>query len=499
MSTLKADAAGESLGSPRPGPGLGFLESAPGVQIAPSRGGRGRLLLRLLVVADLVGLVTALFLSGLVTAGQGTAYLLTLPVWLVAARVYGLYDGDKRQTNHSTIDEMAKVFHLVTVGTWIAFLASWLLADTVDAGRLIGFWAAAIALIALNRGVVRTYSRRRAAYIQNAVIVGAGDIGQLIGRKLLQHPEYGINLVGFVDAEPKELRKELNGISILGEPADLREIVERHGVDRVVIAFSNDSHDDLLDAIRSLPTRDVQVDIVPRLFEVIGSEFGIHDVEGMPLLGLLSSDVSRGALLAKRCLDAVGAAFALVVLAPLFPVIALLIKLDSPGPVFFRQTRLGMDMREFTMLKFRTMRIDTDEAMHRQYVSEIMNTSAAPGPNNLYKLERPDEVTRIGKLLRSLSADELPQLLNVLRGEMSLVGPRPCLPYETEIYEPHHFERFLLPAGLTGLWQVTARARTTLREALDLDVAYVRGWSLGLDLRLLLRTPLSMLRKGETA
>ena len=207
---MKANAAGESLGTPRE-TGIGYHDPAA-VGIAPARGSRGRLLWRLLIVADLTGIVTALLLSGLVTAESGLAYLLTLPAWLVAARIYGLYRGDKRQTNHSTIDEVAKVFHFVTVGTWIAFLASWLLSQTADAGQLIGFWASAIALIVFNRGVVRAVSRRRAAYIQNAVIVGAGDIGQLIGRKLLQHPEYGINLVGFVDAEPKELRKELHGI-----------------------------------------------------------------------------------------------------------------------------------------------------------------------------------------------------------------------------------------------------------------------------------------------
>ncbi len=367
MSTVKANAADE----PR------CTSARDGARLPRSGGCRDRARRearaddcswRLLIVADLIGLVTALLLSGLVTAESGIAYLLTLPAWLVAARIYGLYTGDKRHTNHSTIDEVAKVFHFVTVGTWIAFLASWLLSQTADAGQLIGFWASAIALIVFNRGVVRAVSRRRAAYIQNAVIVGAGDIGQLIGRKLLQHPEYGINLVGFVDAEPKELRKELHGITLLGAPAELRQIVEQHGVDRVIIAFSNDPHAELLDAIRSLPTRDVQVDIVPRLFEVIGSEFGVHDVEGLPLLGLLSSDVSRGALVAKRCLDAVGATLAIALIAPLFPLIALLIKLDSPGPVFFKQKRLGMGMREFSMLKFRTMRTETDEATHREYV-----------------------------------------------------------------------------------------------------------------------------------
>jgi lipopolysaccharide/colanic/teichoic acid biosynthesis glycosyltransferase len=157
-----------------------------------------------------------------------------------------------------------------------------------------------------------------------------------------------------------------------------------------------------------------------------------------------------------------------------------------------------MYQRKFTLLKFRTMYDGTDEAPHRDYIRQIMSPDALPGSNNLYKLERAEAVTRVGRWLRRTSLDELPQLFNVLRGDMSLVGPRPAIPYEVELFEHHHFERFLVPAGLTGLWQVEARAHSTFREALDLDVAYARGWSLGLDLRLLLRTPLLMLRKRET-
>jgi len=184
--------------------------------------------------------------------------------------------------------------------------------------------------------------------------------------------------------------------------------------------------------------------------------------------------------------------------APLMLVVALLIRRDSRGPAFFRQERVGIDMRSFTLLKFRTMREDTDHAPHREYLREILSADAAPGTNDLYKLDRSDVVTRVGKLLRRTSLDELPQLVNVLKGDMSLVGPRPAIPYELELYAPHHFERFLVPAGLTGLWQVEARAHSTFGEALDLDVIYARSWSLGLDLRLLLRTPLLMLRNRET-
>jgi lipopolysaccharide/colanic/teichoic acid biosynthesis glycosyltransferase len=142
------------------------------------------------------------------------------------------------------------------------------------------------------------------------------------------------------------------------------------------------------------------------------------------------------------------------------------------------------------------MRVDADESAHRAYIEQIMDTRAGPEANGLYKLDREDDVTRFGRWLRSTSLDELPQLLNVVRGDMSLVGPRPCLPYEVDHFEPHHFERFSVVPGITGLWQVTARARSTFIEALEMDVAYARGWSLGLDLWLLARTPLQLLRGG---
>jgi lipopolysaccharide/colanic/teichoic acid biosynthesis glycosyltransferase len=156
-------------------------------------------------------------------------------------------------------------------------------------------------------------------------------------------------------------------------------------------------------------------------------------------------------------------------------------------------------MREFTALKFRTMRVGAGDALHREYIAQTMRTGAPAGATGMYKLERGDAVTRVGGFLRRTSLDELPQLINVLRGDMSLVGPRPCIPYETEHFAPHHFERFVVPAGMTGYWQVCARARSAFGEALDMDVAYARGWSVGLDLLLLCRTPREVLRRRGTA
>jgi lipopolysaccharide/colanic/teichoic acid biosynthesis glycosyltransferase len=256
--------------------------------------------------------------------------------------------------------------------------------------------------------------------------------------------------------------------------------------------------DDVIELVRPLRDLGIQVDIVPRLFDTLGPAASIHALEGLPLIALPAARLSPFSLLVKRCIDVVGALLLLVFAAPLLAWIAWRIRRDSPGPILFRQTRLGMDMREFTLLKFRTMTTDAQPSEHRAFMRTIANRHDAQPRNGLYKFEAA-HVTAAGGRLRKTSLDELPQLWNVLRGEMSLVGPRPCIPYETENFASHHFDRFRVPQGLTGFWQVTARNRSTFAEALDMDVAYARSWSLGLDLRILLLTPMVLLRKAATA
>jgi len=475
------------------------------------RRGRGWLVRRVLLVADLVGLVAAFVTSELVFKGifaggvnpeifkLSVFFLISLPAWVVAAKLYGLYDKDEERTNHSTSDDVVGVFHLVTVSVWILYAGAWLSEQTTPQLRkTVLFWALAILFITVLRSAARSLARRSAMYVQNTVIVGAGEVGQLVARKYLQHPEYGIRLVGLVDAEPLERREGLERVAVW-EQGQLLDAVREKAVDRVVVAFSRAPHGETLALIRALRDLDVQIDIVPRLFEAVPANLDVHSVEGLALLSLRPVRLSRSSRLVKRAIDLAGALTGLVLTAPLFAYAAMRIKLDSPGPVLFRQTRLGEDMREFTTFKFRTMRVDSDQETHRKYVESIMTTRANPIANGLYKLDRTSEITRFGGWLRKTSLDELPQLLNVIRGDMSLVGPRPCIPYETQYFEPHHFERFLVPAGLTGLWQVTARARTTFAEALDMDVAYARGWSLGLDLRLLARTPLQVFHQRGAA
>jgi len=469
---------------------------------------RGWLVRRALLSADVLGLVFAYLLAKLVVSSGGNvghpwlefAMLLgALPLWVVGAKLYGLYDRDEEHVDHSTIDELVGVFHLVTLGAWFFFIGTWLTgAAEPHIARLILFWAFAVLSVTLARGVARTTARRSPLYLQNTIIVGAGHIGQLAARKLLQHPEYGINLVGFVDAHPRPRRPELDHLALVGPPDRLSEIISLLDIERVIIAFSEATHEELLGTIRELRKLDVQIDVVPRLFEIVGPKAGIHAFEGLALVGLPPTHLSPSSRFLKRALDYVVAIAMLIVLAPFMIAIAIAIRLDSPGSVLFRQSRLGRDMRPFTVLKFRTMRIDTNQDEHREYIASTLTHHASPNANGLYKLDQTSSVTRVGRFLRKTSLDELPQLFNVLCGEMSLVGPRPCLDYETEGFAEHHFERFLVPPGLTGLWQVTARAKSTFGEALDMDVEYVRGWSFSLDLRLILKTPFSLVRMRAT-
>ena len=467
---------------------------------------------RMLLAADLLGLSLAFLTSALIYGSRGDVdhvtggrefflFFATLPLWILIAKLHGLYDRDEERADHSTVDEVDGVLHIVTIGVWLFLIAS------VGSGfadpdllKLGTFWALAVVFLTIGRVGARSLCRRSAAYLQNTIIIGAGEVGQLVARKLLKHPEYGLNLVGFVDSAPKECRDDLEHLTVLGPPDRLRELIELLDVERVVVAFSNEREEETLALVRSLRDMDVQIDVVPRLFDLVGPKVGIHTVEGLPLVGLPPARLSPSSRLVKRALDVIVASVLLVLTAPLFAFIAWSVKRDSPGPVFFRQSRLGFNMRRFGALKFRTMTVDTDDAAHRAYIGRMSQGGVAPSGNGLFKLEREDAVTRSGRWLRKTSLDELPQLINVLRGDMSLVGPRPCIEYETEHFDDHHFERFLVPAGITGLWQVTARANSTFAEALDMDVAYVRGWSLGLDLRLLCRTPFQILRqRGATA
>jgi exopolysaccharide biosynthesis polyprenyl glycosylphosphotransferase len=449
--------------------------------------------------ADIAGLTVAFTLSEAVyqpaagtfnrfgTAAEYAVFFLAIPFWIVVARLYGLYDRDESRANHSTVDDIVGVFHLVTIVAWLLLAGAYLTGLAQPAlTKVVTFWLLAVPLITLLRATARSVCRRRVSYVQTAVVVGAGDVGQLVARKIIQHPEYGIHLVGFLDDQPKEPGPGIEEPTLLGSPDQLREIVCLLDVERVIVAFSNDPVDRTVDLIRSLHDLDVTIDVVPRLFDLVSPSSEIHTLEGIPLLGIPSLQLSRASRVLKRTTDVALAAGGLLLLSPVLALIALIVKLEGRGPVLFRQLRAGTGGKAFRIIKFRTMVVEAE-----QQKADLLHLSANAQPGRdprMFKIVHDPRTTRVGGFLRRYSLDELPQLVNVLKGDMSLVGPRPLV-----LDEAHHVDdwarvRTNLRPGMTGLWQVLGRSEISFDEMVKLDYVYVTTWSLWHDIRLLFRT-----------
>jgi exopolysaccharide biosynthesis polyprenyl glycosylphosphotransferase len=458
---------------------------------------------RLLLGADLAGLMSAFVLALLlrpstafvdIVAVQWEVLLFaaSLPLWALLARVHGLYDRDEERTDHSTVDDVVGVFQVVTLGTWgflAATYATGLPHPTL--GRLVVFWVLAVALVPLFRAVIRAVGRRQVAYVQNVIIVGSGEVARLLESKIRKHPEYGLRVVGFVDHDQGASPNGSKQLRLLGTTDDLPSLVHKHGVDRVVIAFSTDSHEQTLEVIRATQSSHVQIDIVPRMFEVLGTNAQLHTIEGIPLVGLPIPRLSHSERMLKRSLDFTGAALGLILLSPLLLTTAVLIKLDSRGPVFFRQVRMGAGDRTFRVIKFRTM-IQDAETRKRELAHLNMHLGADA---RMFKVPNDPRITRIGAFLRRWRIDELPQLFNVVRGEMSLVGPRPLILDEDQHVERWARQRLNLKPGMTGLWQVLGASDIPFDEMTKLDYLYVTNWSLREDLRLIMLTLPAMARE----
>jgi exopolysaccharide biosynthesis polyprenyl glycosylphosphotransferase len=342
--------------------------------------------------------------------------------------------------------------------------------------------------------MARQYARNCPWFLQNTVIVGAGDVGQSIAYKLLQHPEYGANLVGFVDAQPKERRNDLEDLTIVGDPSELDQIVRSLDIERVIVSFSGASDTETLDLVRSLTDLDVRVDVVPRLFELMTPGAEMHSVEGIPLVGLPPRRLPRSARVLKRTFDLVMSIIAGIVFIPSLAIIAVAIKIDSRGPVFFRQVRMGANETPFTILKFRTMQSDADGRK-----GEVAHLNRHLGADDrMFKIASDPRVTRLGQFLRRTSIDEFPQLWNVVKGEMSLVGPRPLILEEDSHVREWARHRLRLKPGMTGLWQVLGRSDIPFGEMVRLDYLYVTSWTLAGDIKLIVKTIPRLLRPRNT-
>ena len=295
--------------------------------------------------------------------------------------------------------------------------------------KVAAFWAISILTIAVGRTAARAYGRRRMAYLQNTIIVGAGDVGQLVDRNSCRTAIAASTLSAF-STRSRLPPDDLAQVPVLGPPERLPAVVRLLDVERVVIAFSGDSHEQTLELVRSLKDLDVQIDIVPRLFEIVGPNVGLHTIGGLPLMGLPALHISRSSLFVKRTMDIVGSSIGLVVLAPFFAYVGIRIKLDSPGPVFYRHERIGPFGRAIRVFKFRTMYSDycrgsdyggeQAELMFEQLLADPARRAEFEARQ---KLEEDPRITKYGAVLRRRSLDEIPQLINVLLGQLSLVGP----------------------------------------------------------------------------
>jgi len=474
------------------------VEVVPGLEAPmPAVRRRGWLMRRLLLIADLVGLLAAFLLALLLvspspavdvvnTRWEVALFIASLPLWVVVARMHGLYDRDEERTDHSTVDDIFGVLHVVSIGTWgLVAVAEIIGLPHPNLTRLVVFWAIAIVVVPLLRAVARVLGRRNAAYIQNVIIVGSGQVARLLANKIRNRPEYGLKIVGFVDRDGRA--SPANGdlpLDLLGSTADLPGLVKAHSVHRVAIAFSTDSHEQTLAVIRSMQDSDVQIDIVPRMFEVLGTNAQLHTIEGIPLVGLPIPKLSDFERLLKRSFDALGAVAGLLLLSPLFLIASISIAIDSRGPIFFRQVRMGAQGRTFHVLKFRTMVHDA-ESRKADVAHMNMHRDADP---RMFKIPDDPRVTRAGAFLRRWRIDELPQLINVIRGEMSIVGPRPLILDEDQHVEAWARKRLDLKPGITGLWQVLGASEIPFEEMTKLDYLYVTNWSLREDVRLIMLT-----------
>jgi exopolysaccharide biosynthesis polyprenyl glycosylphosphotransferase len=440
---------------------------------------------RVLVVADAVagaGALTAgLFLADPDgrAAGQLPWALAAVPLLLLLLKVYGLYDRDANRVSSSTVDDVPGTFHAVLL--WV--LALWAELRVLADDHLILAQAAAVLGLTLVAVLgLRTATRRvvrRVAAPERVVVVGAGDEAALLVRKIRAHAEYALDVVGCVtdgdgDGDvPPEVER-------IGDTSKLPELYRSRGAERVIMAAPGIDGDRLTSLIRQANDANVKVSVVPHVVDVLGSSTELDDIEGVTVLGISPPRLSASSRALKRALDLAVSSVGLVVLAPLLPFVALAIKLDSRGPVFFVHERLGRDGRPFRLLKLRTMVADAEARME-----DLRGESVHPV---WLLIDRDPRVTRVGDFLRRTSIDELPQLLNVLRGDMSLVGPRPMPPGIDRHITGWSRRRLDLKPGLTGLWQVLGRTAIPFEEMLKLDYLYVTNWSLWGDVRLLLRT-----------
>ncbi len=453
---------------------------------------RGALLRRLLALSDWGALLAALCAVTLASATTDVADLfwavLFSPSWVIVVKLHGLYDNDHRRIRHSTLDELPALISASALATLVLDgLLALSPAGPLSPTSAIGVGVGAIALTFAQRGVLR-FLWHRLTTQATGLVIGPPRAVDMIARRVSTHPETRLALVGYLSAETEETATELPR---LGSHADISRVAREQAIERVVVTELGMSEVDAERLIEQCKAEGLALTFLPQHYGLLGPGIELNRLAELPVLDFRFSDPPRSTVAMKRAMDVAVAVAALALLSPLLLGIALWILLDDSRPVFFRQRRAGKDGEPFTMVKFRTMVADAE-----QRLPELVDLESLDQP--AFKIPDDPRVTRSGRWLRRTSFDELPQLLNVLRGQMSLVGPRPEEESVVALYDERQRGRLAVKPGMTGPMQVYGRSDLTFEERLAMERDYLDNLSLLTDLAILLRTPRAMIR-GEGA
>jgi exopolysaccharide biosynthesis polyprenyl glycosylphosphotransferase len=444
---------------------------------------------RMLATADVAATALSLFITVVLIRGGelDVGAALALPLAVVLGKVVGLYDRDEHLLRKTTLEEVPTIFAVGTLLTFLIWLSDGASLDGVlTRGEAVTLWLLVFTFMVTGRAAARGIARRLVS-VERCLVLGDDQSARAMSRKFQVSFSLKARVVGRVPLEPENdvPRNGLPGPPTLGTLDTLGTVLVEHDIHRAIIVPSGLVADHTLEAIRVVRALGVKASVRPRMLEVVGSSVEFDDVDGVTLLGLHRSRLTRSSAIVKRGMDIVGSAAALLLLSPLMIGAAVAIKLTSPGPVLFRQRRVGRGGAHFDVFKFRSMRDGAD--------AEKQELLALNETEGLFKIANDPRVTSVGRVLRRCSLDELPQLINVLRGEMSLVGPRPLVPEDDAQIQGWERDRLGLVPGMTGLWQILGSTRVPLEEMVKIDYLYGANWSLWTDIKIMLRTVLYVL------
>ncbi|KAA3607004.1 MAG: sugar transferase [Calditrichaeota bacterium] len=349
----------------------------------------------------------------------------------------------------------------------------------------ISFGLHAFVRLVLMKPLLGKFSKEKTVS-RRVIVIGAGNAGEEFVGKVFNDPSLGLKIIGFIDNDSEKSNKRILGIRVLGTIEELDELIELANPDEIFITINSISHSALLDLIQKCSQTGLPVHVFSEHFTVVSNKVSDAEYKDLQGLKVKRADLYKINKKVKMFFDKIFTSIIILVLLPIFLIFAIIIKLTSKGPIFYKTKVIGEAGKPFEWYKFRTMFVDNDNSQHKEFIKKLIKEGG--GDSGATKIQNDPRITAIGKFLRKFSLDEFPQLINVMRGEMSLIGPRPCLPWEYELYDDWHKKRFQAIPGMTGLWQVSGRSEVSFNDMVVLDIYYIENFSLWLDLKILFKT-----------